>query len=318
VAEDMVAAVQGAGGVLTLEDLKNYQVVERMPLTGSYEAGGKHYTVVTMPSPSSGGTALLELLGATQGVLSLQCEVEAAKYAMARRALSAGDGSDAAVDPARIAAIRADCGPKTYVSEHYGVLVAPGNSGGTSHISVLDSSGMAIALTTTINTPFGSKLIAPKSGILLNDQMDDFTTKPGQPNAFGLIQSEANAIMPGKRPLSSMTPTLLLDEQGRVVMAVGGSGGPFIITATYQVIRNILDYGLSPQEAVSVPRWHHQWLPDQVMLEPDFLKRAELEAAGHAIREIKGFSTVQVVIASKGGYIGGADPRKGGSAVLAE
>ncbi len=314
VAQDLVAAVQGAGGVLTMEDLASYKVEERVALQGVYDG----YGVLTMPSPSSGGTVLLELLGATEGVTSVQCEVEAAKHAMARRALSAGDvavGSNP-IDPARIAAIRADCGAKTYASEHYGALVEPPRNAGTSHISVLDGQGLAVALTTTINTSFGSQVVGPKSGILLNNQMDDFTTRPGQPNAFGLVQSEANAIAPGKRPLSSMTPTILLDSAGEPFLVVGASGGPFIITSTYQVIRNILDHDMRAELATAAPRWHHQWMPDLVMLEANHPAQAMLVEAGHGIKEVAGLSSAQVVVRKDGTWQAAADPRKGGAGFL--
>ncbi|HNC96181.1 MAG TPA: gamma-glutamyltransferase, partial [Myxococcota bacterium] len=314
VAKDIVAAVQAAGGLLTEEDLASYQVEERTVLQGAY----KGYGVMTMPSPSSGGTALLELLYATEGTTSVQCEVEAAKHAMARRALTAGDvgTGSSPIDMARIAAIRADCGAKTYASDHYGALVEPPRNAGTAHVSVLDGQGLAVALTTTINTSFGSQVVAPKSGILLNNQMDDFTTRPGQPNAFGLVQSEANAIAPGKRPLSSMTPTVLLDEEGIPFLVVGASGGPFIITSTYQVIRNILDHQMKAEEATAAPRWHHQWMPDLVMLEANHPARSTLEEAGHSIKEVAGFSSVQVVYREHGHYWAAADPRKGGAGLM--
>lgn len=310
VAQDLVAAVQGAGGILTAEDLASYRVEEREALSGTYKGFG----VLTMPSPSSGGTALLEMLMATDGTLSVQCEVEAAKHAMARRALSAGDVQTGVppVDKARIAAIRADCGAKTYTSEHYGALVEPPRNAGTAHISVLDGQGFAVALTTTINTSFGSQVVASKSGILLNNQMDDFTTRPGQPNAFGLVQSEANAIAPGKRPLSSMTPTILTDAAGEPFLVVGASGGPFIITSTYQVIRNILDHGMKTDQATAAPRWHHQWMPDLALVEANHPALPTLTEAGHGIKEVVGFSSVQVVYRDKGSYSPAADPRKGG------
>ncbi len=317
VADDIVAAVRAAGGVLSAEDLLNYKVETRTPLRGSYDG----LTVLTMPRPSSGGTALLEMLGATEGVSAVHCEIEAAKHAMARRALTGGDvdaGSGPVVDPARIARIRADCGAKTFPADHYGAMIDPPRDGGTTHISVIDSSGLAVALTSTINTSFGSQVVAPKSGILLNNEMDDFTTKPGQPNAFGLVQSAANAVAPGKRPLSSMTPTILLDASGRPVMVAGASGGPFIITSTYQTIRNVLDRHMSPQYAVSMPRWHHQWQPDAVMLEGGHPSQTLLVQAGHTIQPVQGFSAAQAVTFFEGVYMGGADPRKGGEAVVVD
>ena len=314
IADDIVDSVRAAGGILTTPDLKNYKVEERVPLKGSYEG----YSVVTMPSPSSGGTALLEMLGATEGVNSLLCEVEAAKHAMARRAITGGDqpaSSAPAVDPARVAAIRADCGPQTFPPEHYGALVAPLDDHGTAHLSVLDGDGLAVALTTTLNTAFGSQVVTARGGILLNNEMDDFTAHPGQPNASGLMQSEANAVAPGKRPLSSMSPTILMDASGTPVMVVGASGGPFIITATYQVIRNVLDHHLGAAAAVAAPRWHHQWQPNIVLLERGQPVQI-LSDAGHATKEVEGSSAAQVVVALNGTLDAGADPRKGGEPVV--
>lgn len=317
IANDIVDSVRAVGGILTTPDLKNYKVEERTPLMGSYEG----YTVATMPSPSSGGTALLEMLGATEGVDNVLCEVEAAKHAMARRALTGGDqpaSKGPVVDPARIAAIRADCGEKTYGPEHYGALVTPLNDHGTTHISVLDGNGLAVAITSTINTPFGSEVVTKRGGILLNNEMDDFTTQPGKPNAFGLVQSEANAVGPGKRPLSSMTPTILMDSSGKPVLVVGASGGPFIITATYQVIRNVLDHHLSAAAAVAAPRWHHQWQPNLVTVDastPEATRQLLLQA-GHEIKATEGFSASQVVTFLNGQFDAGADPRKGGEPVI--
>lgn len=308
VAEDIVAAVQAAGGILTKADLENYKVEERSALVGHYEG----YTVWTMPSPSSGGTALLELLGATEGVSRVHCEVEAAKHAMARRALTGGDGVSNTIDPARIAAIRADCGDHTFAPDHYGAMITPAVDGGTAHISVIDGEGLAVALTTTINTSFGSEVVAPRSGILLNNEMDDFTTKPGQPNAFGLVQSEANAIVPGHRPLSSMTPTILMDASGQNMISVGGSGGPFIITETYQALRNVLDHAMGAQAAVAAPRWHHQWQPNVLLIDTDHPARLELREAGHELKDAPDFPAAQIVVLKNGTFDAGADPRKGG------
>jgi gamma-glutamyltranspeptidase/glutathione hydrolase len=321
VAQDVVDAVRAAGGVLTREDLRAYRVRELAPLRGSYGAR----TVVTMPPPSSGGVALLQLLAvAADGV---PCEVEAAKHVMAERAAMGGDASPevlaARLDPARVAAIRADCVPggaaaaRTQPPSHYAPPRDPPRDAGTLHISAMDGDGWAVALTTTINTSFGSRVVAPRSGILLNNQMDDFATRPGQPNAFGLVQGEENAIAPGKRPLSSMTPAVVLDAAGRPEVVAGASGGPFIITATYQTLRAVLDGRMAPRTAVFVPRWHHQWLPDTLVLEPNHPMRAALEARGHVVREAPGFSAVQIVQRRLDGTFDAAsDPRKHGSPAI--
>lgn len=324
VAEDLVAAVQAAGGVLSADDLARYTPKERKPLRVAW--GG--YTVVTAPPPSSGGVALAEMLGATSPDTSLPCRIEAATHAMSDRAAYGGDPDFVPYDvaaltsAARLAAIRADCTGRPFPPEHYAPPVAPGEDHGTLHISVIDGEGLAVALTTTINTSFGSQVIAPKSGIVLNNEMDDFAARPGEPNAFGLVQGEANAIAPGKRPLSSMTPTVVLDGTGRPVLAVGASGGPFIITATYQVIENVLANGMNAADAVSAPRWHHQWQPPVVSLEKGDGRADTLAQAGYPIRALeRPFCAVQVVVAhpDEGGggrFEAASDPRKFGEAVV--
>ncbi len=315
VAQDLADGARAAGGVLTAADIAAYRPVEREPLRGTW--AGR--TVLTMPPPSSGGVALLQMLGATENVASTHCAVEAAKHAMADRAAFGGDPGFVKVDttallaPERVAAIRADCGPKTFPPEHYAPPAAPLQDAGTLHISVIDASGMAVALTTTINTSFGSKVIAPKSGIVLNNEMDDFAARPGVPNAFGLVQGEANAVAPGKRPLSSMTPTIVLGADREPELAVGGSGGPTIITSTYQVIRGVLHDGETPEQAVADLRWHHQWLPDLVFLEPAHPDRDALVAAGHTIKDMPAFSAVQAVRRTPTGFQAASDPRKGGA-----
>ena len=160
-------------------------------------------------------------------------------------------------------------------------------------------------------------MVAPRSGILLTNPMDDFAARPGQPNAFGLVQGEANAIAPGKRPLSSMTPTVVLGPDGRPEVAVGASGGPFIITSTLQVVENVVEKGLSAAEAVAAPRWHHQWMPPAVVLEPGDPRQAEFTAAGHATRVIeRPFAAAQGVVARGGAFDAASDPRKHGEAVV--
>lgn len=316
VAEDFVETVRRNGGVLTMADLAAYKVEPRTPLRGTF-AG---HDILTMPPPSSGGIALLQMAGAVTPGTSLHCEVEAAKHAMADRASQGGDPSftpvpvAALLAPARLAAVRADCGERTFPPEHYARPVAPPEDHGTLHISAMDAEGWAIALTTTINTSFGSKLISARSGIVLNNEMDDFATRLGEPNAFGLVQGAQNAVQPGKRPLSSMTPTVVLDGQGRAELVVGASGGPFIITGTWQVLRSMLVKGTPAREAVAAPRWHHQWLPDAVLSETAFAGNDALRAAGHDVRIVgTPFSAVQAVRRTDAGFEAGSDPRKGGA-----
>lgn len=327
IADDIVAAVQGNGGILTAADLAAYQPVVREPLVGSYRG----YTVVTMPPPSSGGAVLLQVLGvleawdlAALGHNSsehLHLLAEAFQHAYADRARLMGDPNfvdvpvDRMLDPARIDEITRSIYPSmTFDRDHYGLDVAIPEDGGTHHIAVIDGDGMAVALTTTVNTLFGSKVVAPRSGILLNDEMDDFVAKPGVPNAFGLVGREANAVEPGKKPLSSMTPTVVLDPEGHVVMAIGGSGGPYIISSTLQALSNVIDFGMDPEEAVAAPRMHHQWVPEVLRVDQGIPAdvQANLRARGHDVQVKEFFSAVQIALTDGEHFTGACDPRKGG------
>ncbi|MCA9059191.1 MAG: gamma-glutamyltransferase, partial [Planctomycetaceae bacterium] len=212
--------------------------------------------------------------------------------------------------------IRSD---QTLPPSHYGRYFAQPD-GGTSHFSVIDRHGNAVACTETINLTFGSFVVVPQFGIILNNQMDDFAANPGQPNAFGLIQSAANAVAPGKKPLSSMTPTIVLRD-GRAVLACGASGGPRIISATTQTLLNHLVFGLSAQNAVSAARFHHQWSPNELLLEPvlDQALHESMTLRGHSVRRAGELAAAQAVLRSvisePPGMIevsGGSDPRKHG------
>lgn len=312
VAQDFVDSARDAGGILTMTDLAAYRVVEREPLVAEWRGN----TVYSMPPPSSGGIALLQMLRATEGVPSTHCAVEAAKHAMADRAATGGDPGFVTVDVKGLLADpyvtswRADCVEQTWPAAHYGMGAAPTDHG-TLHISVVDGEGNAVALTTTINLSFGSHVISKKSGIVLNDEMDDFTTRPGQPNGFGLIQGENNAIAPGKRPLSSMSPTVVVGPDLR--LAIGASGGPTIITSTFQVLKRVMD-GEAPEAAVAAKRWHHQWQPETLFVEPGFPGQDELTAHGHVVQERPAFSAVQVAIRKDGTWAAASEARKGGEA----
>lgn len=324
---DIVDAVRRAGGILTKEDLETYTPKERNPIVGRYRG----WTVVTMPPPSSGGVVLLAVLGALESsdltalgansAAYLHRLTEAMKHSYADRARLMGDPDrihvpiERMLSPERIREVQRDFDPTTtHDASHYGLLVDPGTDAGTQHISVIDASGMAVALTTTINTSFGSRVIAPDSGILLNNEMDDFVARPGEPNAYGLIGSEANAVAPGARPLSSMSPTILISPDGEERIVIGASGGPFIISSTIQVIVNMIDFGMDPSEAVSVPRIHHQWAPNILLVDthtsPDTV--TALEALGHEVREMDFFSSVQAIRRNQRAAFGASDPRKGG------
>jgi gamma-glutamyltranspeptidase/glutathione hydrolase len=186
---------------------------------------------------------------------------------------------------------------------------------GTTHLSVIDAEGMAVACTTTINTAFGAMLVAGDTGVLLNNEMDDFALAPGVPNSFGLVGGEANAIAAGKRPLSSMTP-IIVRAEGRPRVVAGGSGGPLIITATLQALLNILDFGLDPAAAIAAPRIHHQWAPPALITEGELdpATAADLTARGHTLRRLPFAGAVQVVVARDGSLIAAADQRKSGGA----
>lgn len=327
VARDIVSAARKAGGILTEQDLRDYQPKTRAPIVGEYRG----WTVVTMPPPSSGGVVLVQVLSvleafepASLGHNSadhVHLLAEAFQHAYADRAAHMGDPDrvdvpvDALLADARVAEIQRQILPsRTFGKDHYGTRVDIGRDGGTQHISAIDADGMAVALTTTVNTSFGSKVVAERSGIVLNNEMDDFVARPGVPNAYGLVGTEANAVHAGSRPLSSMTPTVLISPDGAQRIVVGASGGPWIISSTLQVISNIVDFGMDPSQAVSVPRMHHQWVPELLFLDDGYsvdTKRA-LEARGHTLKEMPFFSSVQVVVRGADGTSGASDPRKGG------
>jgi gamma-glutamyltranspeptidase / glutathione hydrolase len=321
VARTIADVLRLRGGILTAADLGRYRPVSRAPLRGTYRG----YTVLTMPPPSSGGVALLEALnllephdlraGGPDSPATLHLVAEACKHAFADRARHLGDPDFSPVDARRLASkeyartLRLFDRPQP--RERYGTVALP-DDGGTSHVSVVDARGNACALTTTVNMPFGSGVEA--AGVVLNDEMDDFTTRPGEPNAFGLIQSPRNEVEPGKRPLSSMSPTILLRD-GRVFMVVGASGGPAIITATLQTILGVVDFGRDAEAAVAAPRIHHQWVPDTLHVEPGFppATASGLLARGHVLSDSPKRGVVQAIVVRERGRLEAAsDPRKGG------
>ncbi len=339
-AEGLAEALQAQGGILAAEDLAAYTPVPREPLVGRY----RNWTLVTMPPPSSGGVVILQVLRVleawpAEGLGTLEpgvvhTTVEALEHAFADRARWMGDPdfvrvpvdallSDERVEEVREAVRGAGAPPEchTLAPEAYGLPAQVPEDHGTHHISVMDERGLAVALTTTINTSFGSGVVDPGSGVLLNDEMDDFVAAPGVPNAYGLVGNERNAVAPGKRPLSSMSPTVVLDPQGRPALVVGASGGPRIITGTLEVLLAILEGGAGPEEALAQPRYHHQWLPDLLRVEPGFPEatRQALEGCGHRVGGPAPGSAVQVVLRRPDGrLVGGSDPRKGGRPVVVE
>jgi gamma-glutamyltranspeptidase / glutathione hydrolase len=328
VAGTIVEAVNRSGGRMTKRDLIAYRPVWRDPLAirlGDVE-------VLGFPPPSSGGGVILEILNVLAELrresapgtpflgdpLSYHLLAESSKLAFADRALHYGDPDFARVPLDRLLsreharALAAKISAKALAPSPAGTA-AP-EQAGTAHLSTIDAAGNAAALTTTVNTAFGAMIVAPGTGIVLNNQMDDFAAAPGVANVYGLVGAEANSIRPGKRPLSSMSPTIVR-RGGRVELALGGSGGPFIISATLQTLLHVLD-GAPLDRAIAAPRIHHQWRPDRVFVEPDLdaETRRALEQRGHPIAEFEEIGAVQAVGRVPGGFAGAADLRKGGDA----
>ena len=314
-ARAIVKAVQANGGILTLEDLVNYQPTWRTPLHGTYRG----LDIITMPPPSSGGVALLEtlnvlehynLVGFGPGVEYETILIEALKHAFADRARWLGDADfvevpvEKLISKAYATELQRRIRPWTVGTvESYGTTAPPEDDHGTSHISIIDRAGNMLACTSTVNTSFGSMVAVTELGIVMNNQMDDFSAQPGVPNSYGLVGNEQNAIAPGKRPLSSMSPTLLLRD-GKPFMAVGASGGPTIITGTLQAILRVVDFNMSAQDAVSLPRLHAQWLPELVFMEAaSETTKTILEKRGHRLKIGDGFTAVQVVVAREGVHV---------------
>ena len=324
IGQAIVAAIQSAGGVMTLDDLKSYRAVWREPLIGSY----RNRTVVAMPPPSSGGVAIIQMLNILEGYKLadfahneppyLHLLSETMKHAFGDRAQFLGDPDFVHVPVGKLTGkhyaewirkrIATD---KTQPPSFYGFHHYNAEKGGTTHFSVIDRFGNAVACTQSVNTRFGSKLLAARTGIVLNNEMDDFAIHPEIGNVYGLIGNDANALKPGKRPLSSMSPTIIL-RGDRPELVVGAAGGPRIITATLQTILNILDFAMPVSAAVSSPRVHHQWLPDRLNVEPKIGPETKkgLEGRGHALREQTSLGVVQAITWAGAQMNGAADPRK--------
>ncbi len=323
IAQAIVDTVKKEGGVLTLEDLKNYKAVWREPLIGQY----RKRTVIAMPPPSSGGVALLEMLNVLEAHqlnnlprnegTYLQLLAEAMKHAFADRAQYLGDPDFVKAPLAMLTSkdyaawIRGRISPvKTQPPKFYGLVNFKAEQGGTTHFSVIDRFGNAVACTQSVNTRFGSKLLAPRTGVVMNNTMDDFAIHPSG-NVYGLTGNEANSLQPKKRPLSSMAPTIILQGE-RPEIIVGGAGGPRIISATLQTILNLIDFQMPVREAVGSPRIHHQWMPDNLIAEADIPAEAKrsMERRGHNVRERGVAGVVQAIAVKQGKPSGAADPRK--------
>jgi gamma-glutamyltranspeptidase / glutathione hydrolase len=298
IAEAILAASAAHGGVLAKEDFANYRAIEREPVACDYRG----YRLISAPPPSSGGTTLCEILNILEGfplgalgyrsAESVHDLVEAMRQAYADRNNLLGDPDFVKIplphllSKAHAAELRARIEPGRATPSSQ-VTPPPAEGANTTHFSILDATGNAVAMTYTINSFFGAKVIAGHTGFFLNDEMDDFSAKPGAPNSFGLVQGAADAIAPGKRPLSSMAPTIVTKD-GSLFMVTGSPGGSRIITITLETLINVIDYGMSLQAAVDAPRIHQQWLPDRIeaeagALSPDVLSR--LKAMGYDIAE---------------------------------
>ena len=327
-ARRIVDYVQELGGILSLEDLKNYHSQWRTPITFNY----KNYTISSMPLPSSGGICIAQILKSVEpykigqyahnGEQYVQLLVEAERRAYADRAYFLGDPdfvkvpTETLLSPnylkERMRSFSWDRASKSSEIAHGKVVGYESDE--TTHYSIVDSEGNAVAVTTTLNTNYGSKVYVKGGGFFLNNQMDDFSIKPGEPNTYGLVGSEKNAIAPNKRMLSSMSPTIV-EENGKLRMVIGTPGGSTIITSVLQCMLNVFEYGMTMQESVSKPRFHHQWLPDDVMSEPkgfDPAVIAKLKAKGYVPKE-ENFviiGRVDAILVEKDGTLeGGADPR---------
>lgn len=324
IAQKISAAVQQAGGVITVDDMQGYHAVERDPIKGTYRG----YEVLSMPPPSSGGVHIVQLLNMLENyplreyghnsAQSIHLMSESMRYVYADRAQYLGDSDFV---PVPIKALTS----KQYAQDTIKKIdtqkatdsalvsagnVAPYESDQTTHFSIVDQWGNAVSNTYTLNFSYGMGLVAEGTGVLLNNEMDDFSAKPGEPNGYGLIGGEANAIEAGKRPLSSMSPTIILKDN-QPYLVTGTPGGSRIITTTLQVILNVVDHQMNIAAAAAAPRIHHQWLPDNIRFEqgisPDTLQL--LEAKGHKLKQQSTMGSTQTILRSDHGVYGASDPR---------
>ncbi|GGL88843.1 gamma-glutamyltransferase [Streptomyces cinereus] len=324
IATKIAKEMQSHGGTMTLEDLKTYKVVERQPIIGDYRG----YKVVTMPPPSSGGVHLIEILNMLEHYPIKEDGVNSAKniHHMAESMkLAYADRSEYLGDPDFVKIPVTGLTSKAYANERVKTIddnkarlssnIKPGKpqpyeSDQTTHFSVMDKAGNAVAVTYTLNLNFGSGIVVEGTGILLNNEMDDFSVKPGVPNAFGLVGGAANAIEAKKRPLSSMTPTIVM-KNNKPWLVTGSPGGARIITTVLQSVVNTIDHEMNPAEAIITPRVHHQWLPDELRVEagisPDTIKL--LQDKGHKVVTKAPMGRIQIIQADDSGFYGYSDPR---------
>ena len=331
-ADLIVKEMKRGNGIISHEDLKQYQSVWRTPVSGNY----KGLKVISMPPPSSGGIALVSLFQSIedypinkwgfQADSTIQVMVEAERRVYADRAEHLGDPDfikvpqkqllDKSYNVNRMKDFSFDkATPSSAIKA--GEIIGK-ESMETTHYVIVDKDGNAASVTTTLNNSYGSLVVVEGAGFLLNDEMDDFSVKPGTPNLYGLVGGKANAIEPSKRMLSSMTPSIL-EKDGKLFMVVGTPGGSTIITSVFQAILNVVDFGMTMQEAVAAPRFHHQWLPDQIDYEPSAISenvRESLKQKGYTLKERKPYGRVEgILVNTNGTYQAGADPRGDDKAV---
>ena len=331
-ADLIVKEMKRGNGIISHEDLKQYQSVWRTPVSGNY----KGLKVISMPPPSSGGIALVSLFQSIedypinkwgfQADSTIQVMVEAERRVYADRAEHLGDPDfikvpqkqllDKSYNVNRMKDFSFDkATPSSAIKA--GEIIGK-ESMETTHYVIVDKDGNAASVTTTLNNSYGSLVVVEGAGFLLNDEMDDFSVKPGTPNLYGLVGGKANAIEPSKRMLSSMTPSIL-EKDGKLFMVVGTPGGSTIITSVFQAILNVVDFGMTMQEAVAAPRFHHQWLPDQIDYEPNAISenvRESLKQKGYTLKERKPYGRVEgILVNTNGTYQAGADPRGDDKAV---
>ena len=328
IAQKIAAEMEQHANAITLEDLRDYKPVEREPVRGNYRG----YQIVTMPPPSSGGIHIVQILNILENfdmqkygfgsADAMQLMAEAEKHAYADRSEYLGDPDFVKVPwqaltnkaYAKSIAGEIDLNKAKPSSEIKPGKLAPYESNQTTHFSVVDKDGNAVAVTYTLNTTFGTGIVAGNTGILMNNEMDDFSAKPGVPNVYGLVGGDANAVGPKKRPLSSMSPTIVVKE-GKTWLVTGSPGGSRIITTVLQMVVNTIDFGMNVAEATNAPRFHHQWLPDELRVEkgfsPDTLKLLEQKGQKVALKEAMG-STQSIMVGPDGTLYGASDPRSPG------
>jgi gamma-glutamyltranspeptidase/glutathione hydrolase len=320
----LAADMKAHGGIITLDDLKNYKAIERTPLTGKYRG----YDVLTSPPPSSGGIGILQMLGVLEGTdyakagagsaAELHMLAETMRRYFADRSEHLGDPdffkvpTPTLLNPRYITHLRESIDPAhaTPSAQIKPVTVATYESLETTHFSIVDAEGNAVSMTYTLNGGFGSGVTAEKLGFLLNNEMDDFAPKPGEANMFGLVQGEANAVAPRKTPLSSMVPTIVTKD-GKLFLVLGSPGGPTIINSVLQTILNAVDFHMNAQEAVDQPRIHHQWMPDEIRMERGFSPDTIdiLKAKGHKLSVIGSIGEVAAILFDGKWLQGAADGR---------